>query len=642
MDDRTEETLDDELSAAAVSAHKCYAEAFNSGLQPDPDLSVGEWANQHRILSGKASAEPGPYRIERTPYLKEIADCLSPGSPVQRIVFIKSAQVGASELGFNWIGYIMHASPGPVMMVQPTIELAEKVSKQRIAPMIEETRVLSELISAKSRDSGNTVLLKEFRGGILAMTGANSGVGLRSMPVRFLFLDEVDGYPHDIDDEGSPISLAEKRTQTFGVRKKIFMPSTPTVKDASVIESEYLASDQRRYFVPCAHCGVMDWLKWKQIRWDDKDPATTRYVCEHCGGEMREHHKTEMLRQGEWRATAPGSLTAGFHISALYSPVGWTSWSDIVAEFLKAQGDPPALKTFTNTILGETWEEEYSNRLGPDDLMSRAEPLEVMPENAWVATAGIDVQDNRLAIKIDCWGRDEESWVALYQEISGDPAKPEVWAQLENLLLQPIPRKNGDLRISAAAIDSGGHHTHEVYQFTRRHRAKNWIAVKGSSQRNKPAISKPTKVDMNFKGKSVRRGAEVYMVGTDTIKSVIYSRIKFNQPGPGYIHFGLELTPEFFEQLTSERQVTRYVKGFPIKDWKKKDNQRNEALDCAVYSYAAFQLHMSKYNRKTYWDQMEKLASKLAQTSPNNDQAGQIKPEKPRITPKRTNFVNNW
>lgn len=618
---------------------KVYSDSFLAGLQPDPALSVATWSNKYRILSQKGAAEPGPYRIERTPYLKEIAECLSPMSPVQRIVFMKSAQVGASELGFNWIGFIIHACPGPAMMVQPTVELAEKVSKQRIDSMIQETPVLNEIISSKSRDSGSTILLKQFRGGILSMTGANSGVGLRSMPVRFLFMDEVDAFPHDVDGEGSPVSLAEKRTQTFSIRKKIFLNSTPTIKDASKIESEYLASDQRRYFVPCPHCGTMQYLRWANMKWTDDNPDSAKYECEHCHVLIEERYKTEMLTHGEWRATAPGnSKTAGFHISALYSPAGWKTWPEIVEEFLKARADAPALKTFVNTILGECFEEEFAAKMGASDLQARAEDFELgfAPAGVLVAVAGVDVQDNRFCVTIYGFGKDEESWVLGYQEIFGNPSQPEIWKQLEDVLLSPIKHEtHADLTVKAAAIDSGGHFTHEVYQFCRHHKARGWFPIKGSSQRAQPALGKPRKVDINVRGQVLKSGVELYMIGTDTIKSVVYGRLKHNRPGPGYCHFPQDLGPEFYDQLTSEKQTTRYVRGFPIKEWVKKPGQRNEVLDCTVYSYAALQKVITRYNRSTFWIQMEKSLVQKSSVASNSNETAKNNQKNDRIRPKR-------
>lgn len=587
-----------------------YRDAFIAGITPDPDLNVSEWADEFRFLSQKASAEPGRWRTDRTPYLREILDSLSPSCPIQRVVFMAGAQVGKTETGNNWLGYVIHMAPGPMMLVQPTVDTAKRLSKQRIGPMIDETPVLKERIAdARARDSGNTMMVKEFPGGVMIITGANSAVGLRSMPVRYLFLDEIDGYPSDLDGEGDPVNLAERRTTTFA-RRKIFMSSTPTVKDHSRIEREYLASDQRRFFVPCPQCGEMQWLKWSNLKWTDGDASTAHYVCEHNGCVIEEHHKTEFLSKGEWRATVHGDgRTAGYHLSSLYSPLGWKSWAEIVDEFLKAKGDPPLLKTWVNTILGETWEDEIAAKVGAGDLLDRVEFYQprVAPAPVLAVTAGIDTQDNRLAVTLVGWGRDEESWVLDHQEIYGDPAKPEVWQQLANVLATPVEHELFEpLTIAAACIDSGGHFTHEVYAFAREHRARNVMAIKGQSQRNKPIIGRPTKVDLNMKRQTIKGGAEVWPVGTDTAKSTIYSRLKLNEAGAGFIHFHAELPPDYFEQLTAERLTTRYVKGFPVREWTKKSGARNEALDTMVYSVAAMQALYMRFNRKTIWDQLEK------------------------------------
>lgn len=298
------ETIEDYEGSAEIER------AWREGLTPDPLLTVSEWSDRHRMLSSKASAEPGRWRTSRTPYLKAIMDCLSPTSPVERVVFMKAAQLGATEMGSNWIGYVIHHAPGPMMAVWPTVEMAKRNSKQRIDPLIEESSALAELIApARSRDSGNTILAKEFRGGVLVMTGANSAVGLRSMPVRYLFLDEVDGYPLDVEGEGDAISLAEARTRTFA-RRKIFIVSTPTISGASAIEREYEASDQRRYFVPCPHCSHRQWLRFEQLRWDKGQPETAAYICESCDTAIAEHHKTWMLEHGEWRAMIIQQLCA--------------------------------------------------------------------------------------------------------------------------------------------------------------------------------------------------------------------------------------------------------------------------------------------------------------------------------------------
>ena len=269
---------------------------------------------------------------------------------------MKGAQIGGTECGNNWIGYIIHQAPGPMMAIQPTVEMAKRNSKQRIDPLIEESEVLRELVSdPRSRDSGNTVLSKEFPGGVLVMTGANSAVGLRSMAARYLFLDEVDGYPGDVEGEGDPVNLAMARTRTFA-RRKVFMCSTPKITGMSRIEAAYEESDQRLYWVPCPVCREFQMLKFAQLRWPKGETEKAVYVCEHCGQEIHNHQKQSMLARGEWRRSAVGDgKTAGFHLSSLYSPVGWFSWGDAAKQFEQAQKNSALLQVFVNTVLGETW-----------------------------------------------------------------------------------------------------------------------------------------------------------------------------------------------------------------------------------------------------------------------------------------------
>ncbi len=614
-----------------------------AALQFEADLTVSEWADTHRVLSGKASAEPGPWRTDRTPYLREPMDCLSTTSPVQRVVMQFAAQTGKTESGANWLGYIIHHAPGPLLMVQPTVDMAKRLSKQRLESLISETPALAERIApARSRDSGNTMFSKEFPGGIMILTGANSATGLRSTPCRYIFLDEVDAFPHDVDGEGDPVTLAERRSTTFS-RRKILLTSTPTVKDFSRIESEFLLSDQRRYFVPCPHCEHMQWLKWSQMKWDEGNPETAQYECESCGERFSESHKTQLLTAGEWRPTAPGDgRTAGYHLSALYSPLGWKSWAEIVDDFLKSKGDAPRLKTWVNTVLAETWEDDYAAKISAETLVERTELYEprVVPEKAVVLTAGVDVQDNRLAVSVWAWGREEEGWLVDHQEIYGDPSGPELWKQLDQLLLQPFPHAVGNpLRPDVICIDSGGHFTGEVYQYARERRAYGVIAIKGASQRGKSPIGKGSKVDINWKGKALKKGAEVFSVGTDTIKTTLYGRLRHNDPGPGYLHFHNQLEVSYFEQLTAEKQVMRFHRGFPIREWVKKPNARNESTDTMVYAYAGLHRLYQRYDRRTIWDQLEKRAEPAANPR-----------EQPAKAPLRSkkpaqgggNFISQW
>ena len=588
-----------------------WLDGFCDGLRPEAELTVSEWSDRYRMLSSKASAEPGQWRTGRTPYLQEPMDCLSSSSTVQRVVMMFAAQTGKTEAGSNWLGYVIDHAPGPMLCVQPTVEMAKRLSKQRLESMISETPCLSAKIApARSRDSGNTMFSKEFPGGMMLLTGANSATGLRSAPCRYIFADEIDAFPADVDGEGDPVSLAEKRATTFA-RRKVLLTSTPTVKDHSRIEIEYERSDQRRFYVPCPKCGEMQWLKWSQVKWEDNDPKTAVYECEKCKERFPELHKPAMLRAGEWRATAPGDgRTRGYQLSGLYSPLGWFSWSDMVEEFLRAKSDAPALKTWLNTRCAETWEEDYASKVSADGLRERCEhyPMGTLPEGSLSLTFGVDVQDNRLAISGWAWGRDEEGWLIYHQEIFGDPSRADLWKQVDEAVLKEWPHASGaKLRPDVVAIDSGGHFTAEVYQFARERARQGVIAIKGASQRNKPVIGKGSKVDINAKGKTMKRGAMLFNVGTDTAKTTLFARLKHNEPGEGYLHFPMEASEEYFKQLTAEKQVMKYSRGgFPTREWVKKPSARNEALDTLVYAFAGLNFLYQRRDRRTIWDQLER------------------------------------
>ncbi|HZP21445.1 MAG TPA: phage terminase large subunit family protein [Bauldia sp.] len=586
------------------SAAEIYAEAFDQGLRPDPVLTVSEWADQHRRLSGRASSEPGPWRTSRTPYLKAIMDCLSAVSPVERVVFMKGAQVGATEAGNNWIGYVIHHAPGPMLAVLPTVEMAKRNSRQRIDPLVEESpALLTRIAPPRSRDSGNTVLAKEFRGGVLVMTGANSAVGLRSMPVRYLFLDEVDGYPGDVDGEGDPVALAEARTRTFA-RRKVFVVSTPTIAGISRIEREYEASDQRRFFVPCPHCGAHQALRFERLAWPKGEPRSAVYNCESCEREILERHKTWMLEKGEWRPTAAESghpKTAGFHLSSLYSPLGWRSWAEIAAAWEAAQGSDAALKSFRNTELGETWTERGE---APEweRLAERREDRAAgaIPAFGLVLTAGADVQRDRIEVDVWAWGEGIESALVEHIVLDGSPAGPEVWAALDRLLERTWESAGGvPMRVARLAIDSGGEFTPQVYAWVRRRGPAEAMAVKGVAGFDRSApVAGPTHVDVSEGGRRVRRGARLWTVSVSVFKAETYRFLNLDRPTteeiaagmafpPGTVHLPSWIDAEWLKRLVAERLVTvRTRAGFARLEWQKV-RERNEALDCRVYARAA-------------------------------------------------------
>jgi phage terminase large subunit GpA-like protein len=577
--------------------------AWRDGMMPEPLLTVSEWADQHRMLSGRGSAEPGPWRTSRTPYLRAVMDALSPSHPASRVVLMKGGQIGGTECGNNWIGYVIHHAPGPMLAVQPTVELVKRFSRQRIGPLIDGTPALRERVApARSRDSGNRQLSKEFPGGELVMTGANSAVGLRSMSARFLFLDEIDAYPDDVEGEGDPITLAETRAETYGWRRKTFLVSTPTIAGMSRIEREYLASDQRRFFVPCPRCNAMQWLQFERLRWDKGKPKTARYICESCDYAIDESHKTAMLAAGEWRATAVSDdpQTIGFHISALYSPVGWLSWERIARKWERAQGKAAALKTFRNTVLGETWQESGD---APDweRLYERREDWQIgtVPAGGLFLTAGADVQRDRIEVSIWAWGRGLESWFVDHVVIDGGPERAETWARLTVLLGQTWPHASGArLGLAKLAIDTG-YEAPAIYAWARRAGHAQVVPVKGVDGFNRAApIVGPSYVDVTEGGRKLRRGARLWTVAVATFKSETYRFLRLSRPTdevlaaggtypPGYVHLPRGMEAEWVKQLVAEQLVSvRTKRGFTRLEWQKLW-QRNEVLDCRVYARAA-------------------------------------------------------
>ena len=610
-----------------------------AAFKPPRKLSLSEWADEYAYLSAESSAEGGRWRT--LPYQKGIMDAITDNN-IEQVTVMKSARVGYSKILNHIIAYHIHQDPCGIMVVQPTIEDAAGYSKEEIAPMIRDTKVLTNLVSdAKTRDSNNTILQKQFPGGVLSLVGANSARGFRRVSRRIVLFDETDGYPASAGTEGDQIKLGIARTQYFWNRK-IVAGSTPTIKDFSRIERLFEQSDQRRYYVPCCHCGHMQYLRWPNMRWQDDDPLTASYACEECGALIPHSKKRWMVERGEWRATQPGNgRHAGFHIWAAYSYSPNAEWSNLVEEFLLSKNDPEQLKTWINTTLGECWEDEYASKVGAEGLMERAanEKYEkgVPPKEVLMLSLGCDVQDDRLSMSLWGIGRNEEMYLVDRKVIYGSPARADLWKQMDEVLMDKYKNEDGvELKIDSAAIDTGGHFTQEVYQYVRERSHLGLIGIKGMGQKGKPPIGKPTKVDINFSGKALRKGVQLFPVGVDTIKTTLHNRLKDAELGDGYIHFYPTITTDYFQELTAERQVLRYKHGYQERVWVKKSNARNEALDEMVYAYAAFCRFRQRYDRRTIWDQLEK---KRNPTEPKQEvplRSGRQKAAKKR------NFVANW
>lgn len=578
-----------------ATAAETYPPSFWSGLRPDPRLSVSEWADRNRTMPAKGTAHPGPWRTSRTPYLREIMECLSPSSPVEWVVFMKGARIGATEAGNNWIGYVIDQAPGPMLVCLPSLVLAQRFSRQSIKPLVEETKCLQGKVrEPRSRDSGNTTLMKEFPGGLLTLVGANSAASLRGMAARYLMLDDVDGFPGDAEGEGDPAELARNRTRNFSNRK-IFENSTPTFTGRSRIENDFADTDQRYYHVPCPACGNRAPIKWADLRWEKGKPETAKLACTKCGVLIEEHHKTTMLEQGEWVPSREGKdpRIRGYHLSALYSPLGMYSWREVVTDWERAEGHPDRLRNFVNTVLGETWREKGE---APDwqRLHDRREEYKIgtVPAGGVVLTAGVDVQHDRLEVEIVAWGPGMESWSIEHVAYPGDTAQEETWWRLDELLARSWPHEGGaNLPIRMLAVDAGDRQS-VTCAWTRRKPLDRVIAVKGSDTRA-AIISAPTIVDVTLRGRKLTRGARLWPVGVGLVKSELYGWLRMQRPEdparglpPGWCHFPMH-PEEYFKQLTAEELVTRIVRGYRHTAWEKLANRRNEVLDCRVYARAA-------------------------------------------------------
>lgn len=589
-----------------------YRLAFLEALRPPLRLTVSEWADRYRKLDSKTSAEAGDWRTERTPYLREIMDALSPSHPCRQVTFAKGSQIGGTEAGNNWLGFVIHHDPGPFLYVTADEGLAERTSKTRLDPMIAASPPLRDRVSSKrGRHAGNSKFEKDYPGGVLIIAGARAPAALRSTPVRYLMLDELDAYLAEIGSEGDPERLAERATRGFPNRK-VLKVSTPLVEGRSRIMRNFQRSDRSRFYVPCPHCGHLQVLVWARIHYTttaDEDgakevkPGTTFYSCERCDPNndaleehaIHEHHKPAMLAGGKWIAERPerSSRHRGFHLSALYSPLG-LSWENCAELWIEAQGKPAELQAFVNQVLGETWR-EVGDAPEWEELYRRREEYEIgkVPHGGLLLTCGVDVQGDRLEAEVVAWGRGLESWSVGYYVLPGDPAQAAVWQDLERLRERSWPAEVGpDRRIRLLAIDSG-YSTQEVYRWAREHTPGQVIACKGR-EGLRVLVGIPRPVDVTYAGRRLRRGIKLWPVGTDDAKGQLYGWLRRKPPlhpeasgwPPGWCHFP-QYGEEYFRQLCAEHLTRKpHPRGYTVYQWEK-TRERNEVLDCRVLARAA-------------------------------------------------------
>lgn len=502
---------------------------------------------------------------------------------ILEIWVMKSAQVGYTEALNNVVGYYIDQDPAPMLMVQPTVEISEAWSKDRLAPMLRDTPTLRGRVKdVRSRDSGNTLLHKQFPGGHITVAGANAPSGLASRPIRVTLFDEVDRFPVSAGTEGDPISLGKKRSTTFW-NKKFLAGSTPTIKGASRIEAGFEGSDMRYYLVPCPKCGEYQRLIWSQVRWPEGNPAAAVYVCRHCSAELHDTDKPAMLKAGRWTASKPFNGIAGFHISELYSP--WVKWGEMAVSFLIAKRLPSTFQTWINTALGETWEEK-GEAVDGSSIKDRKEPYgpDNIPRGVVQLTLGVDVQDNRLEWQLNGWGRGEQCWVIEQHVERGDPASKATWDTLTEYRQRNFIVEDGrTIRIDATCIDSGGHFTQKAYSYGYKHRFERVYVIKGAAGLGRLIWPKQP-------GKAKGSRCDLYILGVDTAKDLLYQRLSkvISRSSDGYIHFPASVDDGWFDQLTSEQKFYKEVQGRRVGFYRpKKMSAPQEALDCWIYAYAA-------------------------------------------------------
>lgn len=585
------------LTSVAARAAAIERRVLYERLKPPPRLTITEWANRYRMLSPEGSFRVGPYSTDDAPYQKEPMDAISDPA-VRQVVGRWGSQLGKTECFVNNpVGYHIDQDPAPILVLQPTIEMAEAWSKDRLAPMLRDSpRLTGKVANPRSRDSGNTLLHKSFPGGHITMAGANSPAGLASRPIRILLEDEIDRYGDSAGAEGDPTAIAESRTATFP-NVKIVKVSSPT-EEGSPIDRAWEESDQRWFWVPCPHCGHEQTLEFggpetaHGLKWDEGKPETAHYVCKACACVIEEADKLLMLKRGRWIAENPGSKIPGFTLSALYSP--FFTWSRLVERFLRDKRDPLKLRSFVNTILCENWR-DTGEQVDEHVLAAHCEPfprgddesnpLPLVPHGVGVLTRSVDVQGDRLETTVWGWGAEEECWRVDFELIPGDPATGAPWARLSEILNRPYRHVSGaTVPVSCTFIDSGGHHAKEVYAFARDRAHQNVFATKGSSlQEGVPLLSEPRR------WKSARLVA--YMIGSFSGKETLMQRLlKVPKPGPGeagpkYIHLPDDIDRAHLEQFLNEKLVPKIVNGRIRRVWVR--TGPNEQIDLWVMAFAA-------------------------------------------------------
>lgn len=600
-------------------------DAFARGIEPDSNLTIDAWADQHMIVPKETGAsEPGDYKTSRTPHARYVMQCLSADHPAKRVVAKVASQMFKSQVGLNFLGETVHQRPKNFLWVVPTGKLHKRAAA-RIDKVVAAVKVLRDRFARPaSRVATNNNDIKAYPGGALYIATAGAAANLSELSVTYVVYDEVDRSKDNVGGEGSPDELVETRQTSHERDRKTYYPSSPTIEGESPIQTLYDRGTQQVALAECIHCGEQDPLDFfdadgnpRLIRSDDGKQAF--YPCRACGGLHSEGDKTRMFARGLWSEGVPGDgETISVEASAMFLPYGWLPWISLLKQYDKAkaqleEGNEQSMIVFYNTRLAKCWaRSKEATRY--ESLMARAEDyrLGTVPAGGLVLTAAIDTQAYRLELKVVAWGEGMEGWIVDYQVIHGSPAELETWQRADELLRGRYRHASGHmLGISAAFVDSGGSNTQDVYNFTAPLKRRKVFAVKGHSRPNRPILSsKPTLVDVNWRGQTSKHGAELWFIGPDTAKDYLQSRWK-RASGPGAVHFSRDLPESYFKGLTAEYRTFGYKRGRKVSWWEQKKGEPNEPLDLMNYNLgAAYMLGLHKKNEHS-WQALRNLYTPL-------------------------------
>lgn len=592
-----------------MPAVETVGSAFARGLQPDPNLMVDEWADKYMFIPKDSGAnEYGKYRTSRTPHARRVMQALSDNHPCKRVVVMGASQMLKTQVGLNWFCASVHQSPANFLWILPTGKLQKRTSGRITKTIAAVPEVAERVATPRSRDAVNTLDTKEYIGGALNIVTAGAAANLSEVSARRILFDEVDRAEGNVNGEGDPVALAEARQTTFERNRKSYFPSSPTIKGESIIEALYEKGTREEALADCVHCGHAQPMVFERLVLSE-DGETAMYPCSECGAVHYESDKGRMFERGAWSEGVAGDgETLSFTINGMFLPYGWFSWLGMMREYRAAkekldEGSEALMITFYNTRLARSWE-RAKEQTKYDELMQRAETyrLGTVPAAGLVLTAAIDTQNDRLEFKVVAWGEGMECWIVDYQIIHGSPAEDATWRRADELIATQYRHAHGEmLGIEAVFIDSGGNHTQDVYNFTYTRRRRSVFAIKGESRPNRPIIcTKPTIIDINYRGKVEKRGGQLWFIGTDTAKDYLASRWS-RAAGAGAVHFSDGLPEDYYKQLTAEYRVSVYKRGRKVSVWEKKPGDRNEALDLMVYNLAAaYHLGLNKKS-EGYW-----------------------------------------